>query len=141
MGQGLGAVETVDPVQQLLHMAPHAVIVLEPDAAVGQAQMLIKADPLPQVKGVGDRQAGIVEPAEDAHAGRHILPGIWVGAAAVLVVAADLAAIFGIQVDDVFRDRQWLYGLIDQRLLLPVDQKLCSRSGNAADIRLFVDPE
>ncbi len=85
VGQGLGAGPDRPASPSAAPYGPERCYILKQDAAVGQAQMLIKINPLPHVKGMVYRQAGMVELPENAHAGCHLLrnPG---GAAAVLIV-------------------------------------------------------
>ena len=96
--------------------------------------IFIKIDSLPDVETVGDFQPGLVDPADQAHAFSHIRGIVGAAVAGPFIIFRNLITVITVKIKDMFRNIQRPDGLIDVGLLLPVDQKLCSRSGDPAYI-------
>ena len=139
MGQDLRPVQVVEAVKQRGHMGLHFRIILKKLLLVSTAQCLIEGDPLPDIKRIVHMELRIMELLHKCHAPCHIIPVARIAVARPLIILGNLVAGLPVHVYNMFGDAVILYCVIDRLFLLPVDQKLGSRTRNPADIGLAVN--
>ena len=141
VGQAFLPAHAVQTVHQPVHPLPHLLIVLEENAAVAFAQFLVKCNALADIKIVPDPDATSMQLSQHFHALFQVSPVFGGGVARALVKVRDLISGLRVQIQQMLRDPQGRYRVVDLFLLDAVDQQLGSRPRDPADTLLALHLE
>ena len=141
MGNGLRTVQGIQMVHQRIHPVFYDFIVFKWDTAVFDAQIFIKCDPFPDIKGMLQLDSGLMELCHQIHALLHIRFLVDICISGIFIIFCDLIAGIPVKIDHMLCNSKIRHCLQHISLLMTVDQQSCTGTWNPADIRFAMNLE